>query len=71
MIGKTASMSLKKKGELWMQKKDVLSVQYFEDAMRFVDLINGFLFGGKNVVKALQVRECNRIILKKQKCLGD
>ena len=53
-----------------MQKKDVLSVQYFEDAIRFADLINGFLFRGKNVVKESQVRECNRIILKKQKREG-
>lgn len=53
-----------------MQEKDVLSVQYFEDPNRFADLINGFVCDGKNVVDASQVKECNRIIPRKQKSKG-
>ena len=53
-----------------MQERDVLSVQYFEDHKRFADLINGFICGGRNVVDASQIRECDRLITKVQKNTG-
>lgn len=47
-----------------MQEKDVVSVEYFEEPERFADLLNGYLFDGKQVVKPENVRERNRVIMR-------
>lgn len=45
-----------------MQEKDVVSIEYFEEPERFADLLNGYLFGGEQVVKPENVQERNRVI---------
>ena len=47
-----------------MQEKDVVSIEYFEEAERFADLLNGYMFGGDQIVKPENVRERNRILTK-------
>ncbi len=49
-----------------MQEKDVTSVEYFEDPERFADLLNGHLFSGRQIVKAENVRERNRILTRRK-----
>lgn len=39
-----------------MQEKDVLSLEYFEDPSRFADLLNGYIYQGKQVVSAADVK---------------
>ena len=43
-----------------MQEKDIVSMEYFEDPARFADLLNGFLFRGKQIIKPEEVKEANR-----------
>lgn len=50
-----------------MQEKDVISIEYFEDAERFADLLNGYVFQGKQVIRPEDVGEMNRVITKTQK----
>ena len=38
-----------------MGKKDIALIRYFEDEARYADLINGFVFGGKPVVRSEDV----------------
>ena len=47
-----------------MQEKDVISTEYFEEPERFADLVNGYVFGGAQVVKPENIRELNRVITK-------
>ena len=44
-----------------MGKKDIALVRYFEDEERYADLINGFVFGGKAVVRAEDIMEKNAV----------
>ena len=43
-----------------MQEKDVISIEYFSDFVRFADLINGYVFAGKEKVRPEDIREVNR-----------
>lgn len=47
--------SLRCKGG-FMQEKDIVSMEYFENPARFADLLNGFLFRGKQIIKPGQVK---------------
>lgn len=47
-----------------MQEKDIVSTEYFEEPERFADLVNGYVFGGAQIVKPENVRELNRVITK-------
>lgn len=40
-----------------MGQKDISLVRYFEDQDRFVDLINGFIFKGKQIVSGKDILE--------------
>lgn len=40
-----------------MQERDVLLKEYWSDNGRFSDLLNGYLFGGRQVIKACDVTE--------------
>lgn len=40
-----------------MQEKNAVSMEYFETPARFADLINGYVFQGRQVVKEEDVRE--------------
>lgn len=40
-----------------MQEKNAVSMEYFENPLRFADLINGYVFQGRQVVKEEDVRE--------------
>ena len=40
-----------------MGQKDISLVRYFEDSGRYADLINGFLFGGEQIVSRQDVQE--------------
>ncbi len=42
-----------------MGRKDLVTFRYFEDRARYADLINGFTFGGRQVVKPKDVEEWN------------
>lgn len=45
-----------------MQEKDVISMEYFENPARFADLLNGFLFGGEQVIQPENVVEADRSV---------
>ena len=45
-----------------MGKKDIALIRYFEDEARYADLINGFVFGGKPVVRSEDVLEKNAAV---------
>ena len=47
-----------------MQEKDVVTIEYFEDPIRFADLINGFVFHGEQRVSPEDITELNRVITK-------
>lgn len=47
-----------------MQEKDAVTIDYFEVPARFADLVNGYIYQGLQVVKAGDVRELNRSVLK-------
>lgn len=53
-----------------MREKDVISTEYFEEPERFADLVNGYMFGGAQMVKPENVRELNRVITKPRKQSG-
>lgn len=53
--------SLRCKGD-FMQEKDIVSMEYFEDPARFADLLNVFLFRGKQIIKPEEVKEANRSV---------
>lgn len=40
-----------------MGKKDVALIRYFQDESRYIDLINAFLFQGRQVMKPENVQE--------------
>ena len=42
-----------------MGRKDLVTFRYFEDRACYADLINGFTFGGRQVVKPKDVEEWN------------
>ena len=48
-----------------MGKKDIISIEYFEDAKRFADLINGYVYEGEEVVLPENIRKENRSWTKK------
>lgn len=50
-----------------MQEKDVVSIEYFEDAEHFADLLNGYVFEGEQIVRPEDVKERNRVLTKTQK----
>ncbi|MDO4339491.1 MAG: Rpn family recombination-promoting nuclease/putative transposase [Eubacteriales bacterium] len=45
-----------------MQEQDAVSIEYFEDEERFADLLNGYLFHGRELVKAEDIQEKNRSV---------
>ena len=47
-----------------MQEKDVITIEYLEDPVRFADLINGFVFQGEQRVSPGDITELNRVITK-------
>lgn len=47
-----------------MQEKDAVTIEYFEDPIRFADLINGFVFHGEKRVSPEDITELNRVITK-------
>lgn len=47
-----------------MQEKDVVTIAYFEDPIRFADLINGFVFHGEQKISPEDITELNRVITK-------
>ena len=40
-----------------MGQKDISLARYFEDDSRYADLINGFIFGGKQVVSGNDIQD--------------
>lgn len=42
-----------------MQKQNVISIDYLENPARFADLLNGYVYHGKELVKPEDVRELN------------
>ena len=40
-----------------MGQKDISLITYFEDQRRYADLINGFVFKGKQIVSEQDVQE--------------
>lgn len=40
-----------------MGQKDISLARYFEDENRYADLINGFIFGGKQVVTGNDIQD--------------
>lgn len=40
-----------------MGQKDISLARYFEDESRYADLINGFIFGGKQVVSGNDIQD--------------
>lgn len=46
-----------------MQEKDILLREYLQDQNRFADLLNGFVFGGKRLVKPGDVQEMDGDLL--------
>ena len=47
-----------------MQEKDAVTIEYFEEPVRFADLVNGFVFHGEQVVSPEDITELNRVIMK-------
>lgn len=47
-----------------MHKKDVISIDYLEEPARFADLINGYVYQGKELIKPEDIRELNRSVTK-------
>lgn len=45
-----------------MGKKDIALIRYFEDESRYADLINGFIFGGRQVVRSRDVQEADAAV---------
>lgn len=54
-----------------MAKKDIISNEYFEDKERFADLLNGYLFDGKNVIQPEDLTESNAYVARIQKINSD
>ena len=46
-----------------MQEKDAVTIEYFEEPVRFADLVNGFVFHGEQVVSPEDITELNRVIM--------
>ena len=44
-------------------------VQYFDDAARYADLLNGYVFHGQQIVKMEDVQEMDSRKLRKEKSL--
>lgn len=42
-----------------MQKQNVVSIDYLETPARFADLLNGYVYHGREVVDAADIRELN------------
>ena len=40
--------------------KDVVSIEYFENPERFADLLNTYVYEGKQIVRGEDVKELNR-----------
>ena len=49
-----------------MQEQDVVSIEYLENTERFADLLNGYVFAGKQVIKPQDIQERNRVITKRR-----
>lgn len=45
-----------------MQSKDIISMEYFQNPVRFADLLNGFLFHGEQVICPEDVAEADRSV---------
>ncbi len=43
-----------------MQKQDAISIDYLEEPARFADLINGFIYHGRELIRPEDIREMNR-----------
>jgi len=53
-----------------MQEKDAISINYFENPVRFADLVNGYVYNGKEKIKAENIRELNRSVARISGNLG-
>lgn len=43
-----------------MQKEDAISIEYLEEPARFADLINGFIYHGRELLRPEDISEKNR-----------
>lgn len=50
-----------------MSDKDIISIDYFEDNERFADLINGYLFEGREIIRSEDFRESDSKVSRIQK----
>ena len=55
--GKEVSIHFQRRKRRKMGKKDIALARYFEDPRRYADLINGYVFGGEQVVRAEDIVE--------------
>lgn len=53
-----------------MADKDIISIEYFEDNERFADLLNGYLFEGRKIVRPEDLQEADRSVSRIQKTPG-
>ncbi|MBE5883509.1 MAG: transposase [Lachnospiraceae bacterium] len=42
-----------------MQRENVVSISFFEDSVRFADLINGYIYHGREMISPQDIREIN------------
>ena len=47
-----------------MREKDAVSREFFEDPVRFADLLNGYVYGGQQMITAEDVRELKPTVLR-------
>ncbi|MCI6005968.1 MAG: transposase [Blautia sp.] len=53
-----------------MSDRDIISINYFEDKERFADLLNGYLFEGRQIIQPDDFREADSGVLRIQKMPG-
>lgn len=46
-----------------MGQKDLQHGEYFDSSIRFADVYNGILFGGKSVIKPEELEECDSVLI--------
>ena len=55
-----AYIHYKKEDVRGMQEKDVVSIDFFEDPIRFADLVNGYIYHGEELIKPEDICEISR-----------
>ncbi len=53
-----------------MQKQNVVSIDYFENPIRFADLINGYIYHGRELIQPEDISEINRTVARIDKEKG-